>query len=198
MAGISSISADWFFGFPSLASLISDNSQSILEILVLILLQISWNLWNTPDFYKFSWVWMKLWAEWFHIIFCPRKVLMERVSAAGVFKFLNLAGNSPKNSSFFLMFHWQLAASSVDRLNSEQHLYQAWGHKKNICCQKYFVTSSVFKLQKWFLHQNGVEFNQKSKSVFMRTPAVCALWLWALNQENLKSETMPIWANPDI
>ena len=30
--------------------------------------------------------------------------------------------------------------------------------------KKYLVTPSVFKLQKWFLHQNGVEFNQKSKS----------------------------------
>ena len=29
---------------------------------------------------------------------------------------------------------------------------------------KIFVTSSVLKLQKWFLHQNGVESNQKSKS----------------------------------
>ena len=29
---------------------------------------------------------------------------------------------------------------------------------------KIFVTSSVLKLQKWFLHQNGVELNQKSKS----------------------------------
>ena len=31
-----------FFGFPSLASIIFDNSQSILEILVPILLQIFW------------------------------------------------------------------------------------------------------------------------------------------------------------
>ena len=30
--------------------------------------------------------------------------------------------------------------------------------------KKYFLTSSVIKLQKWFLHQNEVEFNQKSKS----------------------------------
>jgi hypothetical protein len=29
---------------------------------------------------------------------------------------------------------------------------------------KIFVTSSVLKLQKWFLHQNGVESNQESKS----------------------------------
>ena len=30
--------------------------------------------------------------------------------------------------------------------------------------QKIFVTPSVFKLQKWFSHQNGVEFSKKSKS----------------------------------
>ena len=41
---------------------------------------------------------------------------------------------------------------------------------KNICCQKIFLTPSVFKLQKWFLHQNGVESNQKSKS------DMCKLW----------------------
>ena len=29
--------------------------------------------------------------------------------------------------------------------------------------QKYLVTPSVFKLQKWILHKYGVEFNQKSK-----------------------------------
>ena len=29
---------------------------------------------------------------------------------------------------------------------------------------KYLITSLVFKLQKWFLHQNGVKFNKKSKS----------------------------------
>ena len=38
------------------------------------------------------------------------------------------------------------------------------GHRKNIFCQKIFVTPSVFKLQKWFFHQNGVDFNHKSKS----------------------------------
>ena len=35
---------------------------------------------------------------------------------------------------------------------------------KIFVAKKYLVTPSVFKLQKWFLHQNGVEFNQKSKS----------------------------------
>ena len=30
--------------------------------------------------------------------------------------------------------------------------------------KKYLITSLVFKLQKWLLHQNGVEFNKKSKS----------------------------------
>ena len=32
-----------------------------------------------------------------------------------------------------------------------RRLYWAWGHRKNIFCQKIFVTTSVFKLQKWFL-----------------------------------------------
>ena len=37
--------------------------------------------------------------------------------------------------------------------------------RKNIFCQNFFfITSLVFKLQKWFLHQNGVELNQKSKA----------------------------------
>ena len=35
---------------------------------------------------------------------------------------------------------------------------------KIFVAKKYLVTPSVFKLQKWFLHQNGVEFNKKSKS----------------------------------
>ena len=34
---------------------------------------------------------------------------------------------------------------------------------KNSCCLKIFVSPLVFKLQKWFLLQNGVEFNHKSK-----------------------------------
>ena len=35
---------------------------------------------------------------------------------------------------------------------------------KIFVAKKYLVTPSVFKLTKWFLHQNGVEFNHKSKS----------------------------------
>ena len=38
------------------------------------------------------------------------------------------------------------------------------GIGKIFVVEKYLVTPSVFKLQKWFLHQNGVEFNKKSKS----------------------------------
>ena len=30
--------------------------------------------------------------------------------------------------------------------------------------KKYLITPPVFKLLKWFLHHNGVELNQKSKS----------------------------------
>ena len=45
------------------------------------------------------------------------------------------------------------------------HHYQAWCHQIFFVNNtKIFVTSSVLKLQKWFLHQNGVESNQKSKS----------------------------------
>ena len=40
-----------FLGSPSLASIISDNSQSTLGILVPILLRISWILWNIPKFF---------------------------------------------------------------------------------------------------------------------------------------------------
>ena len=44
------------------------------------------------------------------------------------------------------------------------HHYQAWCHQIFFVNNtKIFVTSSVLKLQKWFLHQNGVESNQKSK-----------------------------------
>ena len=45
------------------------------------------------------------------------------------------------------------------------HHYQAWCHQIFFVNNtKIFVTPSVLKLQKWFLHQNGVESNQKSKS----------------------------------
>ena len=36
--------------------------------------------------------------------------------------------------------------------------------------KKYLITSSVFKLQNWFLYQNGVKFNQKSKREHLRHP----------------------------
>ena len=39
---------------------------------------------------------------------------------------------------------------------------------KIFVAKKYLETPSVFKLQKWFLHQNGVEFNQKSKSELIK------------------------------
>ena len=45
------------------------------------------------------------------------------------------------------------------------HHYQAWCHQIFFVNNtKIFVTPSVFKLQEWFLHQNGVESNQESKS----------------------------------
>ena len=55
--------------------------------------------------------------------------------------------------------------SSTHNLCFSHHHYQTWCHQiffvNNI---KIFVTPSIFKLQKWFLHQNGVELNQKSKA----------------------------------
>ena len=45
------------------------------------------------------------------------------------------------------------------------HHYQTWCHQIFFVNNtKIFVTPSVFKLQKWFLYQNGVESNQESKS----------------------------------
>ena len=44
---------------------------------------------------------------------------------------------------------------------------------KIFVAKKIFVTPSVLRLQKWFLHQNGVEFNHKFKS------GVCIVWLLA-------------------
>ena len=44
------------------------------------------------------------------------------------------------------------------------HHYEAWCHQIFFVINtKIFVTSSVLKLQKWFLQPNGVESNQKSK-----------------------------------
>ena len=39
-----------------------------------------------------------------------------------------------------------------------------WGCRKNIFGQEIFDNSFSCQATKWFLHQNGVEFNQKSKS----------------------------------
>ena len=50
-------------------------------------------------------------------------------------------------------------------ITTTHHHYQAWCHQIFFVNNtKIFVTSSVLKLQKWFLHQNGVESNQESKS----------------------------------
>ena len=46
--------------------------------------------------------------------------------------------------------------------------------------KKYFITPSVFKLQKWFLHQSGVEFNQKSKSKLTKFRLRAGHWQEAL------------------
>ena len=45
------------------------------------------------------------------------------------------------------------------------HHNEAWCHQIFFVNNtKIFVTPSVLKIQKWFLHQNGIESNQKSKS----------------------------------
>ena len=43
---------------------------------------------------------------------------------------------------------------------------------KIFVAKKIFVTPSVLRLQKWFLHQNGVEFNHKSKYEAKYNPLV--------------------------
>ena len=52
----------------------------------------------------------------------------------------------------------------VSTVHSGRVLYIEGPIGKIFVAKKYLVTPSVFKLQKWFLHQNGVEFNKKSKS----------------------------------
>ena len=55
-------------------------------------------------------------------------------------------------------------SSTHNHCFSHQH-YLAWCHQIFfVNNSKIFVTPSVLKLQKWFLHQNGVESNQESKS----------------------------------
>ena len=48
--------------------------------------------------------------------------------------------------------------------------------------KKYLITSLVFKLQKWFLHQNGVEFSKKSKSDLTK--------LWPVVGRQLEAQNM--------
>ena len=58
-----------------------------------------------------------------------------------------------------------MTMSSTHNHCFSHHHYQAWCHQIFFVNNtKIFVTPSVLKLQKWFLHQNGVEFNKKSKS----------------------------------
>ena len=58
---------------------------------------------------------------------------------------------------------------------------------KIFVAKKYLVTPSVFKLQKWFLHQNGVKFNQKSKSSCGRELNV-SLKLLEVRRDALRAE----------
>ena len=57
-----------------------------------------------------------------------------------------------------------------------------------MCCQKKYLQHFQFeaRIEKWFLHKNGVEFNQKSKS------EVCIVWPVAgqeLEGQNLRKDT---------
>ena len=54
VAQIGPFSASLFWGVPTLSSIFSVISWSILKILVPILVQISWILWNTPSFLNFD------------------------------------------------------------------------------------------------------------------------------------------------
>ena len=54
VAQIGPFSASLFWGVPTLSSNFSVISWSILKILVPILVQISWILWNTPSFLNFD------------------------------------------------------------------------------------------------------------------------------------------------
>ena len=52
----------------------------------------------------------------------------------------------------------------LNTMHSGRVLYIEDPIGKIFVAKKYLVTPSVFKLQKRFLRQNGVEFNKKSKS----------------------------------
>ena len=73
-----------------------------------------------------------------------------------------------KTASWWLVMVWVGAPLLLDNA--------LWGNAftehgiigKIFVAKKYFITPSVFKLQKWFLHQNGVEFNRKSKSELIK------------------------------
>ena len=55
--------------------------------------------------------------------------------------------------------------------------------EKIFVAKKIFVTPSILRVQKWFLHQNGVEFNYKFKS------DMCNVWMVAgQEQEGQKLE----------
>ena len=57
-----------------------------------------------------------------------------------------------------------VAYSQVHMVNREQLIGEHGVIGKIFFVKKYLTTSLVFMQQKWFLHQNGVEFNKKSKS----------------------------------
>ena len=89
------------------------------------------------------------------------------------------------DESHKMLHHYKfISGFVVTTMHSGATHLLSWGHRKNICCKKKLVTPSVFKLQKWFFHQNKVEFNQKSSKSDM-----CNVWIVAgQEQEHQKLE----------
>ena len=68
-----------------------------------------------------------------------------------------------KTASWWLVMVWVGAPLLLDNALWRDAFTEHVVIGKIFVGKKYLVTPSVFKVQKWFLHQNGVEFNQKSK-----------------------------------
>ena len=71
-------------------------------------------------------------------------------------------------SSKFL--YWKMFPTVCSRgklMGSAVHCEAIWGSIKT------YLTSTVFELQKWFLHQNGVEFCNKCNANLINVCAQC-------------------------
>ena len=76
-----------------------------------------------------------------------------------------------KTASWWLVMVWVGAPLLLDNALWRDAFTEHVVIGKIFVAKKYLVTPSVFKLQKWFLHQYGEEFNHKSKSeVFIVWP----------------------------